>query len=108
MNLIVYIGSLLLAVLMGFAVHRASLCTVKTVGELLSSRKAYMMATLVKAVLWMAAVSVPILLCLPDLAARKLKAATAAYKGLAPAPDRRGIDGGRRNADPRRQWHLDL
>jgi uncharacterized membrane protein YedE/YeeE len=69
MNLIVYIGSLLLAVLMGFAVHRASLCTVKTVGEILSSRKAYMMATLVKAVLWVAAVSVPILLCLPDLAA---------------------------------------
>ena len=69
MNVVLYMVSLLLAVLMGFAVHRASLCTVKTVGEILSSRKAYMMATLVKAVLWVVAVSMPILLCLPDWAA---------------------------------------
>jgi len=64
-----YTVSLLLAALIGFAVHRASLCTVKTVGEILSSRKAYMMATLVKAVLWVVAVSGPVLLCLPDWAA---------------------------------------
>ena len=69
MTVLLYTVSLLLAALMGFAVHRASLCTVKTVGEILSSRKAYMMATLLKAVLWVAAVSVPILLCLPDWAA---------------------------------------
>ena len=66
MNIVLYTVSLLLAALMGFAVHRASVCTVKTVGEILSSRKAYMMATLVKAVLWVVAVFVPILLCLPD------------------------------------------
>ena len=69
MNIVLYTVSLLLAALMGFAVHRASVCTVKTVGEILSSRKAYMMATLVKAVLWVVAVSVPILLCLPDAVA---------------------------------------
>lgn len=69
MTALIYTVSLLLAVLMGFAVHRASLCTVKTVGEILSSRKAYMMATLLKAVLWVMAVSMPILLCLPDWAA---------------------------------------
>ena len=103
MSLIVYIKSLLLAVLMGFADHRASLCTGKTVGELLSSRKSIMMATLAKGLLWVAAVSMHILLCLPDLAARKLKASTAAYKGPAPAPDGWGIDGCRREADPRWQ-----
>jgi len=69
MTVLIYTVSLLLVALMGFAVHRASLCTVKTVAEILSSRKAYMMATLIKAVLWVVAVSVPILLFLPDSAA---------------------------------------
>ena len=68
-GVLLYTVSLLLAALIGFAVHRASLCTVKTVGEILSSRKAYMMATLLKAVLWVVAVSMPILLCLSDWAA---------------------------------------
>ncbi len=69
MNILLYAVSLLLATLMGFAVHRANLCTVKTVGEILSSRKAYMMLSQVKAVLWVVAVSMPILLFLPDWAA---------------------------------------
>ena len=69
MTALVYTVSLLLAALMGFAVHRASLCTVKTVTEIFSSRRAYMMATLLKAVLWVVAVSVPILMFLPDTAA---------------------------------------
>ena len=69
MNVPLYTVSLLLAALMGFAVHRASLCTVKTVGEILSSRKAYMLATLAKAVFWVVAVSGPVLLCLPYWAA---------------------------------------
>jgi hypothetical protein len=56
MTALVYTCSLLLAALMGFAVHRASLCTVKTVAEIFSSRRAYMMATLLKAVLWVVAV----------------------------------------------------
>ena len=69
MNIYLYTVSLLLAALMGFAVHRASLCTVKTVAEILNARKAYMMTTQVKAVLWVLAVSMPVLLCLPDWAA---------------------------------------
>ena len=56
MTALVYTVSLLLAALMGFAVHRASLCAVKTVAEIFSSRRAYMMATLLKAVLWVVAV----------------------------------------------------
>ena len=69
MTALVYSCSLLLAALMGFAVHRASLCTVKTVAEILSSHRAYMLATLLKAVLWVVAASVPILVFLPDTAA---------------------------------------
>ena len=69
MNILLYTVSLLLAALMGFAVHRASLCTVKTVAEILNARKAYMMLTQIKAVLWVVAVSMPILLFLQDWAA---------------------------------------
>ena len=69
MTALIYTFSLLLAGLMGFAVHRASLCTVRTVAEIFSSRKAYMMATMLKAVLWVMAVSLPILLFLPASAA---------------------------------------
>jgi len=69
MTALVYTCSLLLAALMGFAVHRASLCTVRSVAEIFSSRKAYMMITLLKALLWVMAVSMPILLFLPDMAA---------------------------------------
>ena len=69
MTVRLYIVSLLLAALMGFAVHRASLCTVRTVAEILSSRRAYMLSTMLKAVLWVMAFSVPILLFLPESAA---------------------------------------
>jgi hypothetical protein len=51
MTALLYVVSLLLAVLMGFAVHRASLCMVRTVAEILSTRRAYMMLTMLKAVL---------------------------------------------------------
>ena len=46
MTVRLYIVSLLLAALMGFAVHRASLCTVRTVAEILSTRRAYMLSTM--------------------------------------------------------------
>lgn len=41
-----------LAGVIGFAVHRASLCTVQSVGEILTSRRAYMLAAFVKTALW--------------------------------------------------------
>ena len=69
MTVLLYIVSLLLAALMGFAVHRASLCMVRTVAEILSTRRAYMMSTMLKAVLWVMAFAVPILLFLPESAA---------------------------------------
>ena len=69
MTALLYVVSLLLAVLMGFAVHRASLCMVRTVAEILSTRRAYMMLTMLKAVLWVMAFAVPILFFLPELAA---------------------------------------
>lgn len=69
LNVLLYSFSLLLAALMGFAVHRAGLCMVKTVAEMLSTHRAFMMATVLKAVLWVIAISIPVLLLLPEIAA---------------------------------------
>ena len=69
MKSLIFTISLPLAVLLGFAVHRAGLCTVRTVAEIFSTRRAYMMVTMLKTVLWVMAVSVPIFLLLPDAAA---------------------------------------
>jgi len=56
--------SLALAALIGFAVHRASLCNVKAVAELIESRSARMLASFVKAVLWSATVAGTLVLVL--------------------------------------------
>jgi uncharacterized membrane protein YedE/YeeE len=69
MNSLVYTISLPLAVLLGFTAHRAGLCMVRTVAEIISTRKAYMLVTILKTVLWVMAVSVSIFLFLPDAAA---------------------------------------
>lgn len=49
--------SLLCALIIGFAAHRASLCNVRAVAEVISSGSAHMLWSLVQAVLWMAALS---------------------------------------------------
>jgi uncharacterized membrane protein YedE/YeeE len=69
MKALIYIVSLLLAAVLGFAVHRAGFCTVRTVAEIYCTRRAYMLAAILKAVLWVIAVSVPIFLFLPGIAA---------------------------------------
>lgn len=46
--------SLLCAMLIGFAAHRASLCNVRAVAELLNSGSSHMLRSLMQAVLWMA------------------------------------------------------
>lgn len=54
--------SMLLAMLVGFAAHRASLCSVKAVAEVLTSGTGYMLRSFVKAAAWAAAVSGTLLL----------------------------------------------
>ncbi|MDX1401334.1 MAG: hypothetical protein R3245_05385, partial [Kiloniellales bacterium] len=45
-----------MALMLGFAAHRASICTVKAVVEVMSSRRGFMLASLFKTVLWAMAV----------------------------------------------------
>jgi hypothetical protein len=69
MKALIYTISILLAALLGFGVHRASLCTVKTVAEIFSARKFYMIKAMLKTVFWVMAISMPILLFLPSITA---------------------------------------
>jgi uncharacterized membrane protein YedE/YeeE len=48
-----------LAAILGFSAHRASICTVRAVAEVLNSRRAFMMASIVKSMLWISAVTIP-------------------------------------------------
>lgn len=49
---IVALTSVLLVALVGFAAHRASLCTVRAVAEIMTSGTAWMLSSFAKAALW--------------------------------------------------------
>lgn len=51
--------SLALAALLGFAIHRGSVCMVKGAAEVLSTGRAYMLLSFAKAALWVLIVTTP-------------------------------------------------
>lgn len=60
--------ALALVMLIGFAAHRASLCTVRAVAEILSSGTAWMLASFLKAAAWAAAIAGALTLLYPSVA----------------------------------------
>jgi uncharacterized membrane protein YedE/YeeE len=54
-----------LAAILGFAAHRASVCTVRGVAEVISSRTGHMLTSIGKSVLWVIAVTIPVFLLMP-------------------------------------------
>jgi uncharacterized membrane protein YedE/YeeE len=58
-----------LAALLGFAAHRASVCTVRAVAEVISSRTGHMLASIGKSALWVIAVTIPVILLMPSAGA---------------------------------------
>lgn len=52
--------AIVLALVLGFAAHRASVCTVRAVAEIMHSRRAYMLVSIGKSVLWVWAVTIPV------------------------------------------------
>lgn len=60
--------SLGLAAVLGFAAHRASICTVRAVAEILSTGSAYCLASFGKSVFWVLAIIVPLIWLNPSLA----------------------------------------
>ena len=65
--LILTLLSFAIAATLGFAAHRASLCTVRAVEEVLERRPPRILASFGKAVLWAAAISLPIRWLWPEL-----------------------------------------
>ena len=59
----------LFAALLGFAAHRASICTVRAVAEMISARTAFMLASIGKSALWVIALTLPFLWLMPAAAA---------------------------------------
>lgn len=53
--------SMCLAAILGFAAHRASVCTVRAVAEVLSTRRAKCLSSFAKTVLWVLALILPLL-----------------------------------------------
>jgi uncharacterized membrane protein YedE/YeeE len=57
-----------LAGILGFAAHRASVCTVRAVAEYTHSRTGYMMLSITKSIFWVFAVTLPVFFLLPQTA----------------------------------------
>jgi uncharacterized membrane protein YedE/YeeE len=61
-----FILAIVLALILGFASHRASVCTVRAVAEVMSSRRASMFASVGRSVLWVWAVTLPLFWLMPE------------------------------------------
>jgi len=64
-HIIALTAACLCAAVLGFVLHRANLCTVRAVAEVISARTAYMLASTGKSILWMIVLTVPILWLVP-------------------------------------------
>jgi len=60
------VASLVAAMVLGYSVHRASICSVRAVAEAMHARTWYLFASIGKTVLWTVAVTFPIFLLIPD------------------------------------------
>ncbi len=58
-----------LAAVLGFAAHRASICTVRAVAELAASGTGYILLGIGKSVLWVGVVTIPVFLLMPAASA---------------------------------------
>jgi uncharacterized membrane protein YedE/YeeE len=72
-DIVVGCVAILLAAVIGFAVHRASLCNVKAVAELLTSKRAHMLGSFLKTMLWVIAVTFVIEFFFHPVSARPLQ-----------------------------------
>jgi uncharacterized membrane protein YedE/YeeE len=66
--MIALIVSCILAGILGFAAHRASICTVRAVAEMTHSGTGYMLVSIIKSALWVFAITIPVFLLVPQTA----------------------------------------
>jgi uncharacterized membrane protein YedE/YeeE len=65
LNLII---ACILAAILGFSAHRASICTVRAVAEFTHSGTGYMFGSIVKSALWVLAITIPVYFLVPHTA----------------------------------------
>src|SRR5260370_16902569 len=58
-----------LAAILGFAAHRASICTVRAVAEVMSSGTGYILLGIGKSVPWVSVITIPVFLLMPSASA---------------------------------------
>lgn len=68
-RLIVLVLSTGLAAFLGFAAHRAGICTVKVVEEALTTRRAYMLSSFAKTILWTMVITSLLIWVFPSISA---------------------------------------
>src|SRR5262249_35075037 len=66
-NMAILVFAVSLAMILGFAAHRASVCMVRTIAEIMSARTGYMLVSVGKSVLWVWSVTIPIFWLMPAL-----------------------------------------
>jgi uncharacterized membrane protein YedE/YeeE len=59
-------GAALCALALGFTAHRANICTVRAMAEIISARSAYMLASVGKSILWALLLIVPVVWLVPS------------------------------------------
>jgi uncharacterized membrane protein YedE/YeeE len=64
--MVALVASLVAAVILGFSVHRASICSVRAVAEAMHAQTWFIFASIGKTVLWMLAVTLPVFFLIPE------------------------------------------
>jgi hypothetical protein len=64
--MVALVASLVAAVILGFSVRRASICSVRAVAEAMHARTAYIFASIGKTVLWTLAATLPVFFLIPE------------------------------------------
>lgn len=64
-----FVIACLFAFILGFAAHRATICTVRAVAEMFTARTAHMLGSILKSALWVIAITLPIFLLVPAASA---------------------------------------
>ena len=65
-DMLITLSSIVLAVLLGFASHRASICTVRAVAEVVSTGRGHILMSIAKSILWVLAITIPFMWLMPQ------------------------------------------
>src|SRR5258708_31615722 len=64
--MLITLSSIVLAALLGFASHRASICTVRAVSELVSTGRGHILMSIAKSIVWVLAITIPLTWLMPE------------------------------------------